>query len=101
MDLDILKAQWDAVCDLYAESFCEMYGFSMAYCWWAAEERGGVFVMEDGALSLGMDDLTYAVNHRVSKVEFTEWMDYLMEPDTFDALSLRQWCRMKRISEIP
>lgn len=94
-DIAKLKHDYGVVCDRYAVAFCEMYGYSMHYCWWVAEERGGVFIVNDCEISLGMSDLVYAVDNKVSEKDFNQWWDKCLENVDFN-LSLRQYMQLKK-----
>lgn len=94
-DIGKLKHDYGIVCDRYAVAFCEMYGYSMRYCWWVSDERGGVFIVNDCEISLGMNDLTYAVDNQVPEKVFNEWWDSCMELEN-ESLSLRQYINIKK-----
>lgn len=97
-DIEKLKDDYNAICDRYAEAFCEMYDYSMTYCWWVSDERGGVFIVNDCEISLGMEDLTYAVNNQVPEKDFMEWWEYCLNDEKYN-LSLRQYMKIKKIEQ--
>lgn len=95
IDLAKLKADYDEVCDRYAQAFCEMYGYSPLYCWWVADERGGVFCINDLEYSIGMDDLVYIVDKQVTEDIFKEWWYYCIDNEEY-SLTLRAYINKKK-----
>lgn len=96
-----LRECYEYTCDQYARKFCEMYDYDYDdSCWWAASEVGGVFVVNDLAYTLDMNDLIYAVDHQVSKKDFDEWLEYTYECDSpLHSLSLRAYLNIKQLND--
>lgn len=88
-----LKNDWQKACNGYLVELLRMWELDGFYGYWIADEVGGVYDYADGSFDIGMDDIIYCVEHDVTRDQYDEWQDYIIDASEFgfDTPNLRSW----------
>ena len=88
-----LKEDWHKACNGYLVELLRMWELDGFYGYWIADEVGGVYDYADGSFDIGMDDIIYCVEHDVTRDQYDEWQDYIIDASEFgfDTPNLRSW----------
>jgi hypothetical protein len=74
-----LRRAYEDICEEYAKRMCERFGIDYDTCFWVCDEVGTVFCADNIDFSLGMDDIIFIVEKRLSWDDFWEYWSYNME----------------------
>lgn len=88
-----LKEDWQKACNGYLVELLRMWELDGFYGYWIADEVGGVYDYADGSFDICMDDIIYCVEHDVTRDQYDEWQDYIIDASEFgfDTPNLRSW----------
>jgi hypothetical protein len=90
-----LKDQWEKACNGYLVELLRMWELDSYYGYWIGDEVGGVYDYADGSFDIGMDDIIYCVEHDVTRAQYDEWHEYIIDATEFcfDTPNLKSWMR--------
>jgi hypothetical protein len=90
-----LKDQWEKACNGYLVELLRMWELDSYYGYWIGDEVGGVYDYADGSFDIGMDDIIYCVEHDVTREQYDEWQEYIIDATKFgfDTPNLKSWMR--------
>ena len=77
-----LNENYERACNAWVKELERMWDMQMQNGYWI-DEPGGVYDF-DGAWTLGMTDITYAVRHGVTMEQAADWQEYVCWAAEFD-----------------
>lgn len=88
-----LKEDWQKACNGYLVELLRMWELDAHYGYWIGDETGSVYDYADGSFDICMDDIIYCVEHDVTRDQYDEWQDYIIDASEFgfDTPNLRSW----------
>lgn len=91
-----LEEDYRTACNGWVLELSRLWGLDGLHGYWVGEEPGGVFDF-DGAMTIGMEDIRYAVCHGVSHEQAVDWQEYVCwaGENGFDQPSLRDYCEAR------
>lgn len=95
--LRLLEDNYAAACNAYVAGLARLWGITLnAGCYWIGDEPGGVYDF-DGAWTLDMEDIRYAVGHAVTTDQAADWEEYVCwaGENDFEQPSLRDYCEAR------
>ena len=90
-----LKEQWEKACNGYLVELLRMWELDAHYGYWIGEETGSVYDYSDGMITISMDDIIYCVEHDMTREQYDEWQEYIIDATEFgfDTPNLKSWMR--------
>ena len=92
-----LKRQFENTAELYRIELCKMWGIDYSDTYWIGEDVGGVLDMQGGAITLGYDDVRYAVDNKITMEKVEEWQEYCtgvyFVKDRLHIINLEHWTK--------
>lgn len=88
----ILREQWETGCNGYLVELLRVWDLDGYYGYWIGDDVGGVYDY-GGALTINMEDIIYCVEHDVTREQYDEWMEYVIDASEFGFTTpnLRSW----------
>jgi len=78
-----LKEQWRQAVRGYQAALLNMWELDAHYGYWIGGEEGGVYDYGDGMLTINMDDIIYCVLNDVTREQYEEWQQYIIDASEF------------------
>ena len=88
-----LKLGYENACNEYLKAFLKKHGYGQDYCYWVADEVGGI--AEIGDYFVSMETIITDIDWEVPEEEFLKWYDYCLETGFLgcETPSYKSWIR--------
>lgn len=90
-----LKASYELICQEYVRRLCELWEVYPEEAWWVSDRIGTELCIADAPWGLGMDDIMYIVENKVTLSAFVEWWDFVEKEisngERLPRINFRSW----------
>jgi hypothetical protein len=71
IEISALKHQWNDLCNIYLEAFCNKHGYEVDEDCWVADDPGTIAMISD--MFVSMDNIRYDVDNNIPEETYEEW----------------------------
>ena len=93
-----LKDKYDWCCEEYRRLLCKLWDIRPEESWWVSERIGTELCIADAPWGIGMDEIIYIVENKVSHLAFMQWWDFvegeIHDGKQYPRINFRSWFEM-------
>lgn len=93
-----LKYEYERCCNEYRRLLCELWDVRPEEAWWVSGRIGTELCIADAPWGIGMEEIIYIVENKVSHLAFMQWWDFveseIHDGKQYPRINFRSWFEM-------